>query len=309
MNGFLNSIVPLDSENYAIVGCFTSINGNAFPYCAKWNVTNNEVTALPGCILTECAIAERDSNSIYFGMNPTNYMGETVAKRWIIADSAMDLTFEGGAPASTGCYGLAMFNNKIHMAFRTIAHGYWEVWRNNSPTSWTDIGTSSFNIGDLKVENENLYALGSPNHMNNVQVDYLAKYNGINWSRVGALGTGPYSSTYRMTSTSNGDLYVVSMYSFDVYVTNTGINDPKQFLFSQIYPNPTSSSFILSYSQLSILNSQFKIIDVLGRTVYIRNINNNEGSENIDVSGLSNGVYFYQLSNNKEILKGKFVKE
>jgi len=74
-----------------------------------------------------------------------------------------------------------------------------------------------------------------------------------------------------------------------------------------LYPNPNNGTFTLSYSQLSIPNSQFEIIDVLGRTVYTHYIYI-EGKETIDVSGLSNGVYFYQLINNTETCRGKFVK-
>ena len=76
-----------------------------------------------------------------------------------------------------------------------------------------------------------------------------------------------------------------------------------------IYPNPTSGTFTLSYnSQLSILNSQLKIYDVLGQEVYTQSITN-PNQTTITVSQLSNGVYFYKLTNNKETYRGKFVKE
>jgi len=76
-----------------------------------------------------------------------------------------------------------------------------------------------------------------------------------------------------------------------------------------IYPNPTSGTFTLSYnSQLPILNSQLKIYDVLGQQVYTQAITN-PNKTTINVSQLSNGVYFYQLINNTETYRGKFVKE
>jgi hypothetical protein len=91
----------------------------------------------------------------------------------------------------------------------------------------------------------------------------------------------------------------------------TGINTiitPSISQFS-LYPNPTSGTFTLTYnSQLSILHSQFKIYDVTGREVYSQPIINQE-STIINVSNLSNGIYFYQLINKEETYRGKFVKE
>ena len=80
-----------------------------------------------------------------------------------------------------------------------------------------------------------------------------------------------------------------------------------------LYPNPTFGTFTLSYnSQLSParagLNSQLVIMDVLGQEVYTQAITN-PNQTTINVSQLSNGVYFYQLTNGMETYRGKFVKE
>src|ERR1035438_7798988 len=57
-----------------------------------------------------------------------------------------------------------------------------------------------------------------------------------------------------------------------------------------LYPNPTSGTFTLSYnSQLSLLNSQLKIYDVLGQEVYQQQINQSSQTT-INISQLSNGV-------------------
>jgi len=68
--------------------------------------------------------------------------------------------------------------------------------------------------------------------------------------------------------------------------------------------------FTLSYSFPSsgISNYELRIMDVLGRTVYTQSITY-PNQTIINISKLSDGVYFYQLSNNKKTLRGKFVKE
>jgi hypothetical protein len=75
-----------------------------------------------------------------------------------------------------------------------------------------------------------------------------------------------------------------------------------------LYPNPTSGTFTLSYNQLGIRNYELGIYDVLGQEVYTQAITN-PNQTTITVSQLSNGVYFYQLTNQKETYRGKFVKE
>jgi hypothetical protein len=73
-----------------------------------------------------------------------------------------------------------------------------------------------------------------------------------------------------------------------------------------VYPNPNNGTFTLYYN-LSSPNAELKINDVLGRTVYKQNIIGKEGKQTIDASILSNGIYFYQIRNDKETFQGKFV--
>lgn len=96
------------------------------------------------------------------------------------------------------------------------------------------------------------------------------------------------------------------------YCNSTGISSPNQTPRQiSLYPNPTSTTFTLSYhlqnSQLSILNSQFKLLDISGRIVYSKIITGTTGREIIDASALSDGMYFYQLTSASESWKGKVV--
>ena len=106
---------------------------------------------------------------------------------------------------------------------------------------------------------------------------------------------------YTTTQISNG-VIVTSLCS-----NSDGIQEPS-IIKSEIslYPNPTSGTFTLS--QLGKRNYKLGIYDVLGQEVYHLAIINQE-STIINLPQLSNGVYFYQLSNSKETFRGKFVKE
>jgi PKD repeat protein len=73
-----------------------------------------------------------------------------------------------------------------------------------------------------------------------------------------------------------------------------------------IYPNPNDGTFTIYNLPFIIYN--LKITDVLGREVYHQAIINQTKST-IQLNQLSSGVYFYQLTTNKETVRGKFVVE
>jgi uncharacterized repeat protein (TIGR03803 family) len=74
----------------------------------------------------------------------------------------------------------------------------------------------------------------------------------------------------------------------------------------KVYPNPATSTITIRNFGLG-MKSELEITDVLDNTTYHQTLNNI--NKNIDVSGFSNGIYFYQLTNNKETYRGKFVVE
>jgi hypothetical protein len=77
-----------------------------------------------------------------------------------------------------------------------------------------------------------------------------------------------------------------------------------------VYPNPTSNQLSIICNQLSI--KEISIDNVLGQRVCEKIVNNSSGTTNeeLDVSELPSGIYFYQLAiTNSQVITGKFVKE
>lgn len=156
------------------------------------------------------------------------------------------------------------------------------------------------------------------NQLGNYGTILVSTSNNMPPSRFGSVGWSDILGNLWLFGGWKDDLspkYFNDMWKFTPDTTcpnlclGEGIRQVKVQPTISIYPNPNNGTFTLSYSQLQIPNSQFIIVDVLGRTVYTHYIYNIEGKETIDVSDLSNGVYFYQLINGKETLRGKFVKE
>ena len=97
------------------------------------------------------------------------------------------------------------------------------------------------------------------------------------------------------------------LWNSDLYSNTTGVSSFNNNSYVNLYPNPNNGNFTLAY-QLSSSIGEFQIYDVVGRVVYNYSINSIEGTQNIDASSLSNGIYYWQLSTGNEAsTKGKMV--
>ncbi|MEY4875258.1 MAG: hypothetical protein RL708_407 [Bacteroidota bacterium] len=82
------------------------------------------------------------------------------------------------------------------------------------------------------------------------------------------------------------------------------VNDNEKLV---VYPNPVSQSIVISHQ--SLVNT-IEITDVLGRVVFQQIKNSLTQQIQIDVSSLSNGIYFIKaIDKNGNVMNAKFVKE
>lgn len=73
-----------------------------------------------------------------------------------------------------------------------------------------------------------------------------------------------------------------------------------------VYPNPTASILMLQTDAI-LTNATILIFNSQGQQVRTQTLN---GSSSVDVSGLTNGMYYYQLAEGKKLLHmGKFIIE
>jgi len=78
--------------------------------------------------------------------------------------------------------------------------------------------------------------------------------------------------------------------------------DDQDFSKLSIYPNPVHGNFITVSTNETL---QFKIYNIIGKLVSEGQTVNN----NINVSMLSSGVYIVKLSNGKQQITKKIIKE
>ena len=79
--------------------------------------------------------------------------------------------------------------------------------------------------------------------------------------------------------------------------SNVGIREIKTQQTVIVYPNPSSGNFSVIYHfNNKTLHANFNITDVTGRIVYSTNISGTEGTQLISIQGLSNGIYYWEMS-------------
>lgn len=96
------------------------------------------------------------------------------------------------------------------------------------------------------------------------------------------------------------------------YNSATGIsNTPEAGYISQLYPNPASSTVNLTISGIEKPSTgTVKVFDLLGNLVSTKSLTLSAGNSQykMDISDLSSGIYFVQLSIGKSIISKKLVK-
>ncbi|MBM2816839.1 MAG: family serine peptidase [Ignavibacteria bacterium] len=76
-----------------------------------------------------------------------------------------------------------------------------------------------------------------------------------------------------------------------------------------LYPNPSTTTLNIGYTSEFPVRFKFKIITVLGKTLFEENVSEPDGTyqKKIDISKLAYGMYLIILQSDSDFLLGKFV--
>ena len=131
------------------------------------------------------------------------------------------------------------------------------------------------------------------------------KVNGpSNYARV----TNIYASVAVKSDGINDTVLVSWTKLRDVNNTNTSLQKENVFENTILYPNPTSGEITIAKS-LILDNALFTLYNMQGQKVWQQK-NNFSGTDVIlDLSKQENGVYFLEISNNKNIARKKIIKQ
>ena len=135
-----------------------------------------------------------------------------------------------------------------------------------------------------------------------------ATYNWIDCSTGNSIV--PSETGTNLTATANGDYAVVvtvgncSDTSACVNINTVGINNHQNLINNiNIYPNPAINKLTIENGNLKINN--ISILNLTGEIVKTTTVNTNI----IDVSNLTQGIYFLQIHTDNGLVSKKFIKE
>lgn len=90
------------------------------------------------------------------------------------------------------------------------------------------------------------------------------------------------------------DDFVVSVISTATYINDNSINN---IFISNAYPNPTNDKFTISFnSDLRSEGGELQLFNSLGSLVKEQSFAGNNGSLIVDVNGLPDGIYYYNIT-------------
>lgn len=183
-------------------------------------------------------------------------------------------------------------------------------------------------VNQLKFDNNGvLYAAGSFLKAGNQDtVSYLAKWNGLSWSRIGS-GAGVNNSVTSIVFDDQNRMYVggyfnaagnqisTAVASYDGTMTTSiersvNANLPDKFQLKQNYPNPFNPTTNITYTVPTANQVTLRVYNVLGQLVAtLVNKKQVAGRYTVsyDASKLSSGMYLYRLKAGKYEMSKKMM--
>ncbi|MFZ5552371.1 MAG: T9SS type A sorting domain-containing protein [Bacteroidota bacterium] len=142
-------------------------------------------------------------------------------------------------------------------------------------------------------------------------------YDSLGWTKISGYFTATGNENYviiglfRDTSEFTWDTTrynPMGGYGSYYYIDDVYVGDPPDTNIYEVsvFPNPNNGNFTLNYNLDEDTDGIFYLYDAIGRKVYMKKLNQNNGSFPVEVI-LSSGVYIWEVRGNKRIKTGKMV--
>jgi bilirubin oxidase len=240
--------------------------------------------------------------------NPINAMPSTLVNNtyWTAADATVSRTINvtngnpGGAPFDLDNvpFNLNTINKTINL--NTIEK--WTITNNNVFGHSFHIHDVEFKVVSRTVNNVGTFDEGWKDVLYlpvNSSATFVAKFDDY------ADPTHPFMYHCHFAPHEDGGM----MGQFVVVDNTTDIDELSQAKSFSLYPNPTKDKLYISSQEINLEVYYIKILDAVGRTVYM--LPRPQVQNGIDISNLSPGHYFLQLTEEKTKLTStqQFIKE
>ncbi len=286
---FINKVYVIDNTinlNYTVP--FTESFETATNFSNNWVVVNKDNDATSWQNLGSTSY----TGTKCIGINNFN---ATIAPA---IDELVSPAFDLSAPTAT-------LNFKLHYAAKdAISYDKLQVFTSvNCGKTWllryAKIGTSALKTVPSYYTSNHIPPVGSTEW----RQETVNMIN--NW------GTNPVRFKFVFTSGGGNNIFIDDININTPVVTS--VNKLIRENGFDMFPNPATNDLNISYKLKSTMPLQIEIIDVLGKTVSVQQldqISTEETISKLNISSLSNGLYFIKIKqNNSVIYSNKFIKQ
>lgn len=262
-----------------------------------------------------------DFVKIYDGADATapllaTYTGTSLPANVTSTGSKMFVTFTSASGSSAkgflASYNTSLYNFCTNNTVLTATEGTFQdgsssfLYRNGQSCRWT-----------ITPPNAKTITLAFNNFNTEADKDLMKIFDTQNITVPIAIISGEYSTPPASVSTTSGGMMVMFITNKTIrgqgwnvsYTITVGTEDSRNFENLNVYPNPTEGKINLSFNLNDIQQVKIEVISLTGNVVYAENFDNFKGlfEKQLDLTGLSKGVYMLKLTSDKGIINKKII--
>lgn len=231
------------------------------------------------------------------------------------------------------------YSNAVFLAkYNTDGNVLWATKpeSDNADFGWSVVSDSSGNniymTGQFSSNNF-IFGLDTLHSPNNSYDIYIVKYDSLGniiWTK--SAGGNDEDIVESIAADASGNVYITGYFQSPsitfgpsilttsnwvakMFIAKLGISTGIENFENQndmlIYPNPTNGNVILEINFDKLENIIISLYNIIGERVYNETVNNAYGlfQKNINILGLSNGIYFIQIKVADAIMTKKIIKQ
>jgi len=167
-----------------------------------------------------------------------------------------------------------------------------------------------FSVDSLLYCDINYGTLVWPDKINNTNL----LNDSTNWQKIELIYVANGNEKY--LTIGNFDTYTNTIYDYDssktvnaayYYIDDVSVIEIDTNMYDiSIFPNPNDGNFTVNYNLGDEETGMFYLYDAIGRKVYKKELEQNNGTLQIELL-LSSGVYIWEVRGNKRVQSGKIV--
>ncbi|MCW3071119.1 MAG: hypothetical protein JWO44_1009 [Bacteroidetes bacterium] len=322
--------------NIVIMGSFDSLNTVPLNYFAQYDgsnlltFSNHMIWPMYGGNFSTAVVY---NNELYVGGLFTDTTGtirnlmKWNGSQWVSIGTSIVGTF-------ARVFKLIVYDNKLFIAgeFNKASGNVGNAIFSYDGTNFNDLGGGlQLAITDMAVQNNQLYMVGACSAYSGRQFKGFLSFNGTDFCFYDSVpcNTTPGSLFSKIIFYNDSLIVGGAKYAYNGDTINNigifrgdytlsqdceqviGVDESEQPNSSlNVYPNPTTDQLTIELIQM-LNNPVIQIKNILGQTVYSQKDGFIEGKTaiEINVEGLTNGIYLIQLSDEKMTISKKLLKQ